>query len=166
MHIRNKWLTLNSIFLIAAFVGIISITILSLWISGIFNTFSQLNTLGNHSVYHSEYALIQRCNWSMTRFHFLILVETGLDSDQSEAGKDKDLTNLREEGLDDEEAHGPCYQIPVECRSSLPYQLTSNFLPAAQKLNISSAIISSVDSCREINVSFLCFLKYPERFRL
>lgn len=165
MHIRNKWLTLNSIFLIAAFVGIISITILSLWISGIFNTFSQLNTLGNHSVYHSEYALIQRCNWSMTRFHFLILVETGLDSDQSEAGRDKDLTNAREE-VDDEEAHGPCYQIPVECRSSLPYQLTSNFLPAAQKLNISSAIISSVDSCREINVSFLCFLKYPERFRL
>ena len=72
MHIRNKWLTLNIIFLIAAFVGIISITILSLWISGIFNTFSQLNTLGNHSVYHSEYALIKRCNWSMTKsYHFI-----------------------------------------------------------------------------------------------
>ena len=164
MHIPIKWLTLNFIFLIAAFVGIISITILSLWISGIFNTFSQLNTLGNHSVYHSEYALIKRCNWSMTRSYHFILVDAGLDSDQSEAGKDKDLTISREEV--DEEAHGPCYQIPVECRSSLPYQLTSTFLPAAQKLNISSAIISSVDSCQEINVSFLCFLKYPERFRL
>ena len=72
MHIRDKWLTLNIIFLIAAFVGIISITILSLWISGIFNTFSQLNTLGNHSVYHSEYALIKRCNWSMTKSNHFI----------------------------------------------------------------------------------------------
>ena len=73
MHIRNKWLTLNSIFLIAAFVGIISITILSLWISGIFNTFSQLNTLGNHSAYHSEYDKeITLCNWSMTIFHLIV----------------------------------------------------------------------------------------------
>ena len=54
---HHQWLSLNIIFLIAAFVGIISITILSLWISGIFNTFSQLNTLGNFSVYHSEYDL-------------------------------------------------------------------------------------------------------------
>ena len=96
----------------------------------------------------------------MTISNYFLSVETGLE--QSETTNDKDLTLTRA----DDEVHGPCYQIPVECRSSLPYQLTSTFLPAAQKLNITSAIISSVDSCREINVSFLCFLKYPERFRL
>ena len=100
----------------------------------------------------------------MTISNCFLSVETGLEQSETTKENDKDLTLMRAD-IDDE-VHGPCYQIPVECRSSLPYQLTSTFLPAAQKLNITSAIISSVDSCREINVSFLCFLKYPERFRL
>ena len=134
---NKSWPTLQLMLMTLAVFAVCTVTTVALWLSGLFSSFSHLNTLGKLGLF-------------FTPFSF----------DSVKDSPPEPTHSAPEELPFVDDPHAACVRIPTDCRNHLPYRTYSRFLPRALDVNVTIASGCS-DHNRRLTTSFNCFLKYP-----